>query len=123
MTQEISSLGTRRKNRGCRAPNTARPAPRTDSGLNPQTANRVLIERGETAKLEAKPAGICLRALGLPPKRDSQGYALVLSDDLRRTIHRLARDYQIEVVTPADQSCSRCAEIAAAGKESRTATI
>jgi len=88
-----------------------------------KAATATLIERGETAQLEAKPMGIRLRALGLTPKRDSQGYALVLSDDLRRKIHRLARDYQVEVVNQADNSCSHCAELAAAGEESRTATI
>jgi hypothetical protein len=88
-----------------------------------KAATTILIERGETAKLEPKPMGICLRALGLTPKRGSQGYALVLSDDLRRTIHRLARDYQVAVVTQADKSCSHCAEITAPGEESRRATI
>jgi hypothetical protein len=51
-----------------------------------------------------------LRLLGLYPKRDSQGYGVVLDDDLRRQIQRLPHDYQ-PAVEQAVTSCKYSAEI------------
>jgi hypothetical protein len=82
------------------------------------TATAILIDRGETAKLEAKATGILLRTLGFNPKRDTGGYALSLSADLRRKIHILARDYEVMSSEQAGTNCSQCAEIlATAGLE------
>jgi hypothetical protein len=53
-----------------------------------------------------------LRLFGLTTKRDSQGYALILSPDQRRKIHRLARDYEVAPDEPV-ATCPQCAEVAA----------
>ena len=55
-----------------------------------------------------------LRLLGFYPKRDSQGYGVLLSEDLSRQIHCLARDYQLAAAERALTSCPHCAEIMAA---------
>jgi hypothetical protein len=78
------------------------------------TTTAILATRGETATSKAKEMGNRLRRLGLCPKRDSQGYAIVLNDDVRRQIHGLARDYQLAAVEQAVTSCPHCAEIIAA---------
>lgn len=75
------------------------------------TATAILAERGETTKLEPKLIGNFLRMLGLSPKRDSQGYAVFLTDAVRRQIHRLAHDNEIEAVSQAGTNCVQCAEI------------
>jgi hypothetical protein len=74
-------------------------------------ATKILRDRGETAKIEPKLVGLFVRALGFSPKRDMQGYALQVDDDLRRKAHQLARDYQLGVVPNAEDSCSLCAGI------------
>lgn len=76
-----------------------------------EATGAILTDRGETRKVEAKLIGNLLRMFGLSPKRDSQGYALVLTDTIRRQIHRLAHDNEIEAVRQAGTNCVHCAEI------------
>jgi hypothetical protein len=80
-----------------------------------ETAAAILRERGETAKVEPKLVGTLVRNLGFTPKRDSQAYALCVSEMVRRQIHYVARDYDLQVLPKAGMDCSYCAEIAGAG--------
>ena len=77
-------------------------------------ATAILARRGETSVSKAKEVGNQLRQLGFYPKRDSQGYAIVLNEEVRRQIHSLARDYNVAAEEQAVKSCSHCAEIVAA---------
>ena len=79
------------------------------------TATAILMDRGETAKLEAKATGNLLRMLGFNPKRDTGGYALSLTEDLRHKIHILARDYEVTSSEQPGTTCSHCAEVMAVG--------
>lgn len=86
------------------------------------TANSIFADRSETTKLEAKTMGNLLRELQFNPKRDAGGYALRLTEDLRRQIHIRARDYQI-VEDQRDANCSFCAEIAGGGAPGKNARV
>jgi len=73
------------------------------------TANEIFADRKEATQLEAKAVGNLLRELGFVPTRDSGGYNLRLTEDLRRQIHIRARDYQI-IEDQRDANCPLCAE-------------
>jgi hypothetical protein len=60
------------------------------------TAASILTDRGEAAEAESKRTGKQLRLLGFHPKRDSKGFAIHLTEAVRRLADRLARDYQVE---------------------------
>jgi hypothetical protein len=72
------------------------------------TANTLLADHGETTVLESKRTGGYLRQLGFCPERDSKGYSVHLTADVRRLTHTLARDRQflnLEHVSPACPDC------------------
>ena len=75
-----------------------------------ETAASIMNDRGETAAFESKRMGTLLRQFGLCPKRDRKGYAIHLTGDVRRLIHKLARDHQIEDLEQALPGCPECAE-------------
>jgi hypothetical protein len=76
------------------------------------TANRILKDRGSREKLEPKALGWILRnSMGFTPKRNGRGFAMRLTEDVRRTIHRLARDFQVPTMSGTATACSQCAEI------------
>ncbi len=75
-----------------------------------EQAGAILADRGER-KVEAKLIGNLLRMFGFSPKRDSQGYALFLTDAVRRQIHWLAHDNEVEAGSQAGTNCVECAEI------------
>lgn len=75
------------------------------------TANAILKGRGQTRELADNEMGDLLRSVGFVPKRGSEGYALKLTDDLRRRIHRLARDYQVAAMEDRAVRCPHCAEV------------
>ncbi len=77
--------------------------------------NTILKGRGETVQLEAKEVGGIVRSLGLSPKRDTKGWAIRLTDEVRRRIHRLARDFDVSAVREGVAMCPHCSEILGAG--------
>ncbi len=79
-------------------------------------ASTILKARGEIPPSDPKPIGGILRFLQFSPKRDSQGYAIQLTDRARRRIHRLARDFDVAAVQQGVTLCPHCSEIAAAGE-------
>jgi hypothetical protein len=73
-------------------------------------ATRILADRGETIEFEAKKMGSQLRLFGLHAKRDSKGFAIQLTVDERRRIHRLVRDHQVGDSESALPGCPLCVE-------------
>jgi hypothetical protein len=78
------------------------------------TATAIMADRGETAVFESKRMGNHLRLLGFRAKRDSKGYAIHLAPDVRRLIHRLARDHRAADSKQAVPGCPDCAEVMSA---------
>jgi hypothetical protein len=77
-----------------------------------ETANRILRDRGSHEKLEPKALGWVIRnSLGLSPKRNSKGFGIKLTEDVRRRIHHLALDVQILAADEAKDGCGLCAEL------------
>lgn len=80
------------------------------------TSNRLLEDRGSRERLEAKALGSIIRtSLGLSPKRNAKGFAIKLTEDVRRRIHQLARDFQVLSRDEALGNCTHCADILASG--------
>jgi hypothetical protein len=80
------------------------------------TANAILKGRGETAQLGDKEIGTILRrSLGLFPKRDKKGFAIRLTDRIRRHIHQLAGKFDVATAQAGVAKCLYCAEIVAGG--------
>jgi len=75
------------------------------------TASTILRGRGETTPLSPEKFGGVLRFLGLTPQRDKKGFAIVLTDRVRRRIHELARDYDVPAVQERVARCPLCSEI------------
>ena len=76
-----------------------------------ELANKVstiLANRGEPTVLKPKEVGHRLRQLGICPKRDTQGYAMFLNDDMRLNIHRLARAYKVVAPEQVVATCPHC---------------
>jgi hypothetical protein len=77
-------------------------------------ATAILADRGETAVFESKRMGSHLRLLGFRAKRDGKGFAIHLTADVRRLIHRLARDHQVGDSEQAVPGCPYCTELMSA---------
>ncbi len=75
------------------------------------TVTGILADCGETTVFESKEMGSLLRLLGFRTKRDSKGYAIRLTPDVRRLIHRLARDHRVGDSEQAVPGCPDCAEL------------
>jgi hypothetical protein len=75
------------------------------------TATAIMADRGETAGFESKRMGRQLRLLGFRAKRDSKGFAIHLTPDIRRLIHRLARDHRIGDSEQVVPGCSYCTDV------------
>jgi hypothetical protein len=81
-------------------------------------SNSILRKRGSREKLEPKALGCILRnSLGLAPKRNGKGFAIRLTDDVRRRIHHLARDFQVLANDEVGAGCSQCEEMFVFGGE------
>jgi hypothetical protein len=78
------------------------------------TATAIMADRGETAVFESKGMGSLLRLLGFRAKRDSKGFAIHLTPDIRRLIHRLARDHRVGDSEQAVPGCPHCTEVMSA---------
>lgn len=84
------------------------------------TAVTISKSRGQTATLEPRRMGTILRkSLGFFPTRDNKGYKIVWTYDIRRRIHKLARDFEVESVRHAVVGCDLCAEIVVVGGSCR----
>jgi hypothetical protein len=75
-----------------------------------EDAAAIVKGRGEEAELEPRAIGVIVRALGLAPKRDGQGYGLRLTDALCRRIHKLARQFDVAAVQEGNEACPFCGE-------------
>jgi hypothetical protein len=76
------------------------------------TSTAILKARGSAEMFEPKALGWILRnSLGFAPKRDGKGFAIRLTEDVRRRIHQLAREFQVSAVNEAVPGCSQCAEM------------
>jgi hypothetical protein len=76
------------------------------------TSNRILKDRGLREKLEPKALGWILRnSLGFTPKRNGQGFAIRLTEDVRRRIHQLSREFQVPAMNETPTVCSQCTEM------------
>ena len=71
----------------------------------------ILKGRGETPPSDPKPIGGILRLLQFSPKRDSKGYAIRLTEEVRREVHRLTSDYEVAAVQEGVALCPHCLEI------------
>jgi len=75
-------------------------------------SNRILKDRGSREKLEPKALGWILRnSLGFAPKRNGKGFAIRLTEDVRRKIHQIAREFQVPTMNETATLCTQCAEI------------
>jgi hypothetical protein len=75
-----------------------------------ERAQVVLKGRGEMMKLSPRKVGAVLDDLGLPRKRRSRGYRLLLTATAKRRIHSQARDHEVEPVRERTAPCALCAE-------------
>ncbi|HEV2520743.1 MAG TPA: hypothetical protein VGT24_00060 [Candidatus Acidoferrales bacterium] len=84
--------------------------------------NTILKGRGHAGSVEPKEIGNILRSFGFFPKRGSKGYALRLTDEVRRRIHRLAFENDIAAVVDAKPRCQHCREIMKNGIRGKSST-
>jgi hypothetical protein len=77
-------------------------------------ATAIMTDRGDSKVIESKAMGSHLWRLGFHPNRDGKGYAIHLTADVRRFIHRLARDHQVGDSEHAVPGCADCAEVMSA---------
>jgi hypothetical protein len=74
--------------------------------------NATLKVRRENAELEARKVGEILKNLGVGREaRNRQGRRILLGDQLKRNIHVLARDHQVESIEQVVPVCTLCKEI------------
>jgi hypothetical protein len=79
------------------------------------TATEILKGRGESVLLEPKAVGAMLRSVfGIIPKRDANGFAVRLTEDNRRKIHGLARNFDVASLEDREARCPHCPEVFAA---------
>jgi hypothetical protein len=78
------------------------------------TATEILKGRGESVLLEPKAVGAMLRSLNIIPKRDANGFAVRLTEDIRRKIHISARDFDVASVEDREARCPDCTDVFAA---------
>jgi hypothetical protein len=77
------------------------------------TSSKILKDRGSRGRLEPKSLGWILRnALGIIPKRNGKGFAIRVSEEVRRRIHQLAHEFQISTTDEMASTCSYCEHIA-----------
>jgi hypothetical protein len=74
-------------------------------------AEVLLKGRAAPAKLEPRAVGSLLDRLGLYRKRDARGFRVLLTPKIRRRIHQLASDHQVEAIRDRGLRCDLCKEI------------
>jgi hypothetical protein len=82
-----------------------------------QTVNLLLKGRHEESNLSAKGIGIVLRELGLHGERVAEGYKIVLTNEVRARIHRLAHQFQVTSLEDGTRRCRFCPGESAPSKQ------
>jgi hypothetical protein len=76
-----------------------------------ETARVILKTRGNPAEFKARGVGPILRRLGFNTSpRDYRGFHILVTSEVLRTIHLLARDYKIAAVENGIACCPMCTE-------------
>jgi hypothetical protein len=74
-----------------------------------EAAEVILVERGEKRELEPRAIGARLRALGLLTEpRDRQGIRLMLTGEVSRRVHELAKIFSVPSVQNGSKRCGLC---------------
>jgi hypothetical protein len=69
----------------------------------------ILSARGEERKILPNQVGPMIRSLGLKTEpRDSQGVRLILTDNVRKKIHKLGRDFEVPSNEALNAGCLHC---------------
>jgi hypothetical protein len=72
-------------------------------------AEAILAGRGESRKVEPREVGPRLHSLGLiTEERNSKGIRLVLTRDVSRRVHQLARDFSVPSIQDGEKRCPHC---------------
>jgi hypothetical protein len=72
-------------------------------------AEAILAGRGESRKVEPREVGPRLHSLGLiTEERNSKGIRLVLTSDVSRRVHQLARDFSVPSIQNGARRCPLC---------------
>jgi hypothetical protein len=80
-----------------------------------EDANTILKARGSTELLEARQMGSILRSLGLYPKRVTKGFAIRMTNEVRRTFHSLALEFDVAAHTDQKTRCPQCHDVIKSG--------
>jgi hypothetical protein len=75
------------------------------------TASTMMPDRRESAGLESKKMGSTVRLLDFNAVHDTKGFAIHLTPDVRRFIHKLARDHRIGDSEHVVPGCPYCSEV------------
>jgi hypothetical protein len=85
---------------------------RAHVGAIADSATEILKGRGESVKLEDKEVGAMLRSVfGIIPKRDAKGFAVRLTEDIRRKIHSHAHLLDVASLEDREARCPHCIEV------------
>jgi hypothetical protein len=79
-----------------------------------KTVDEIQKSRGEGGAHSARQMGDVLRSLGFHAKRDGNGFSILLTENMRRYIHELARDFEIKALQESEGPCDLCTEYLAA---------
>lgn len=90
-----------------------KPGGKLHVGQLTKTVNLILKGRGETTEYTPESIGAILREHSFSPKRDSQGYGILLNDGTRRFIHELAVRFGVAAGQKGGRKCLHCAELLA----------
>lgn len=76
-----------------------------------KTVRGILVGRGEDeGNLTDKAMGSILRNFGFVDTRDAKGWYVSLSKEVRRKVHKLARDLNVPAIGEPFSSCNECKE-------------
>ena len=78
-----------------------------------KTVNLIMKGRGQTTESTPESIGAILRDHNFCPKRDRQGYAILLNGGNPRYVHQLARTYDVAAAQGIPEKCLHCAEMLA----------
>jgi hypothetical protein len=84
------------------------PGTRIGVGKLTDTANAILLGRGDAATRDPREIGAVLKSFGVRKKRQKDGFAFVLDAELNRSIHRVARALGVVVTRRGVPECSYC---------------
>jgi hypothetical protein len=73
--------------------------------------NTILKARGNNELLEPREMGSILRSLGLYPKRRTKGFAIRMTIEIRRMIHRLALEFDVAALMDEKPRCPHCHDV------------